>query len=62
MEKSIKVFESPIFGQVRSVKDEHDEPWFCLADVCKALSLLAKKAAQRLEDKVLSKYPIFLFF
>ena len=32
--------------------------WFCLRDVCEVLELRTQKVVQRLEDDVLSKYPI----
>lgn len=57
METSIKIFENALFGQVRSVMDESNEPWFCLTDVCEALGLQTHKVVQRLESTLLSKYP-----
>ena len=35
-----------------------DDPKFCLADICKILGLTAKGVGQRLEDEVISTYPI----
>lgn len=58
MEANIKIFENALFGQVRSVMGESSEPWFCLADVCKALGLQSYKVAQRLEKDILSKYTL----
>lgn len=40
------------------MKDERGEPLFCLRDVCEVLELRTQKVVQRLEDDVLSKYPI----
>lgn len=57
METNIKIFENALFGQVRSVMDESNEPWFCLTDVCEALGLQTHKVVQRLESTLLSKYP-----
>lgn len=57
MEANIKIFENALFGQVRSVMDESNEPWFCLTDVCEALGLQTHKVVQRLESTLLSKYP-----
>lgn len=54
----IKIYENVNFGEIRTVINEQDEPFFCLADVCKALDLTAGKVAQRLDDDVLSKHPI----
>lgn len=50
MEANIKIFENALFGQVRSVVDESNEPWFCLTDVCKALELQTTAVKNRLED------------
>jgi prophage antirepressor-like protein len=57
MNNNVKIFESPQFGQVRTAGDA-ENPFFCLADVCKALSLSAKGVNQRLSDEVISNYPI----
>ena len=57
METNIKIFENVLFGQVRSVMDESNEPWFCLTDICEALGLQTHKVVQRLESTLLSKYP-----
>lgn len=57
MEANIKIFENALFGQVRSIMDESNEPWFCLTDVCEALGLQTHKVVQRLESTLLSKYP-----
>lgn len=52
------IFNNPEFGQVRVVKDDCGEPWFCLGDVCKVLDLHQNVVRQRLEDGVCSTYPI----
>ena len=52
------IFESPEFGQIRTVKGEKGEPWFCLADVCKVLGLKQRHVRERLEDGVVSTDPI----
>jgi prophage antirepressor-like protein len=54
----IRIFENPVFGQIRTLGTV-EEPLFCLVDICKALELNPSKVSQRLEDDVLSKYPIF---
>lgn len=33
----IQIFNSPQFGEIRTAKDDNNEPLFCAADVCKAL-------------------------
>lgn len=53
----IRVFTHPMFGEVR-VTGTNENPYFCLADVCKALELTPKGVKQRLEDEVISNYPI----
>ena len=35
----VRVFENAQFGRVRTACSNHGEPLFCLADVCKALSI-----------------------
>lgn len=54
---NIQLFKNENFGQVRVIL-ENGEPLFCLVDVCKVLDLTTSKVVQRLEDDVLSKYPI----
>lgn len=44
--------------EIRFVERVPGEWWAVLADVASALGLYTKKLAQRLEDDVLSKYPI----
>lgn len=53
----IRIFENPAFGKIRTAGTS-DEPLFCLVDVCNALDLNPSKVAQRLDDGILSKYPI----
>lgn len=36
---NLKIFEKEEFGSVRISIDEKNEPWFCLTDVCKILSI-----------------------
>lgn len=57
----MQVFNNAMFGnvQLRTVtKEGTDEVWFCLKDVCEALKLHTNKVIQRLEDGVLSRYPL----
>lgn len=53
----LKVFENPEFGQVRTVTKDND-PFFCLADVCKALDLSQpSKVKERLNEKGVNCIP-----
>lgn len=50
IQNGIKVFENPIFGQIRMVMVD-DEPMFCLIDVCRALGMSnPTMVAQRLDE------------
>ena len=40
-------FDSEQFGLVRIVTDEIGEPWFCAADVCRALGYATPRDAVR---------------
>ena len=55
MENIIKIFESEEFGQIRTVI-KNGEPWFVLADVCKALEISnSRMVAGRLDsDELMS--------
>ena len=55
--ETITVFNSPQFGEVRTAGTS-DNPMFCLSDLCRCLGLSAKGVNQRLEDGVISTYPI----
>lgn len=35
----VKIFKSPMFGELRTAWSKNGEPLFCLSDVCKALGL-----------------------
>ena len=54
----IQFFQNQEFGAIRTMSNEQGEPMFCLKDVCDVLELRTQKVVQRLEDDVLSKYPI----
>ena len=54
---NIKLFENPEFGQVR-VLLEDGEPLFCLADICNILELRVTDVKNRLEEEVVSTYPL----
>lgn len=53
----IQIFNNPQFGEIRTAGTS-EQPVFCLVDVCTALNLSPSKVGQRIEDDVLSKYPI----
>lgn len=54
----ITIFSSEEFGQIRTTTNDEGDVLVCLVDVCKVLDLTPSKVVQRLEDDVLSKYPI----
>lgn len=58
MENLVSVFSNEKFGNIRITMSEDSEPLFCLVDLCQVLGLTPSKVAQRLEDGVLSKYPL----
>lgn len=50
--KNITIFQSPEFGNIRTMRDEKGEPLFCAKDVCDALGYdQARKAVQRHVDE-----------
>ncbi|MDR1364089.1 MAG: hypothetical protein LBJ32_00410 [Oscillospiraceae bacterium] len=48
MENKLEIFNSDQFGQIRTILI-NDEPYFCLADICKALSL---EQVSRVKDRL----------
>jgi prophage antirepressor-like protein len=56
--EAIKIFESPEFGQVRTICSEKGGVYFCLSDLCKVLDLQQRDVVRRLEDEVVSTHPI----
>lgn len=36
---NIEIFRKEKIGEIRTITDERNEPWFCLSDVCKILGL-----------------------
>lgn len=55
IQNGIKVFENPIFGQIRMTMVD-DEPMFCLIDVCRALEIKnATDVAKRLDEDELTR-------
>ena len=51
------MFTNPTFGAVRTAGTP-DNPYFCLADLCRALDVKINGVRKRLEDGVISTYPI----
>ena len=50
--KEVQIFNNPIFGEIRVSVNELGDPLFCLADVCRALSLTNPTiVAQKLDDE-----------
>lgn len=50
-----QVFDNPEFGRLRVIQDESGEPWFVIADLCKALDLSnPTMVASRLNEDDLS--------
>lgn len=54
----IQVFSNSQFGDIRTIIAEDGEPRFCLVDICQPLGLNPAKVSQRLDDDLLSRYPI----
>lgn len=54
----METFSNSTFGDIRTIVDNSGTPWFCLADLCTVLGLTAKGVKQRLDDEVISNYPI----
>ena len=50
MSNNVTVFQNEQFGQVRTI-NQNGQPWFVLADLCKALSLSTpSKVSERLDE------------
>ena len=45
----LMVFQNPEFGELRTA-ERNGETWFCLADICRPLSLKAYNVRERLKD------------
>lgn len=55
---AVQVFSNPQFGEIRTCGTA-ENPMFCLADLCRVLELSnPSMVLQRLEDGVISTYPI----
>ena len=50
----VKIFNSPMFGELRVTRNEKSELLFCLKDVCDSLGLQVGATAKRLEQQVIS--------
>lgn len=58
MERTIQIFNSPQFGEVRTILDANNQPLFCLGDVCKVLNVSKNIVRQRLQGEVCTTYPL----
>lgn len=53
----LMIFEDALFGQVRTIMGESNEPLFCLSDVCRALEM-KRFRIERLDKDVISNHPL----
>lgn len=56
----VKIFNSPMFGELRVTRNKKGELLFCLTDVCKALDLQTGATKLRLEKGGISFFNIKL--
>lgn len=56
----VRIFQNSAFGDIHTVADENNEPWFCLNDVCNVLGISGKRVFHRLDKKVLRSYHLAL--
>ena len=56
--KDVQIFNSPQFGEIRTILDADNQPQFCLGDLCKVLSLRTADVKNRLTRGVVSTYPL----
>ena len=54
----VKIFNSPLFGELRVTRNEKGELLFCLKDVCDSLGLQVGATAKRLETCSLSSIKV----
>ena len=45
--KNVEIFNSPMFGELRTSRNDKDEPLFCLKDVCDSLDLRVNDVIKR---------------
>ena len=45
--KNVEIFNSPMFGELRTSRNDKDEPLFCLKDVCDSLELRVNDVIKR---------------
>lgn len=45
--KNVEIFNSPMFGELRTSRNEKEEPLFCLKDVCDSLELRVNDVIKR---------------
>lgn len=59
--KDLKIFNNKEFGEIRTTKDEHGDPWFVASDICNALELTNPTVAvSRLDDDEKAKFNLGL--
>ena len=46
--EGIKIFNSPMFGELRVTRNEKGELLFCLKDVCDSLELVVNNVVKRI--------------
>lgn len=54
----VKIFNSPMFGELRVTRNEKGELLFCLKDVCDSLGLQVGATAKRLKTCSLSSIKV----
>lgn len=53
----VKIFNSPMFGELRVIRNEKGELLFCLKDVCDSLGLQVGATAKRLGGVLIQLIP-----
>ena len=56
--KNVEIFNSPMFGELRTSRNEKDEPLFCLKDVCDSLGLQVGAVVNRLQSCYISSIKV----
>lgn len=56
--KDLQIFNSPRFGEIRTVVSDDGQPLFCLTDLYQSLGLETNNTIRRLSDGVCSKHPL----
>ena len=56
--KNVEIFNSPMFGELRTSRNEKEEPLFCLKDVCDSLGLQVGAVVNRLQSCYISSIKV----